>query len=72
MIVLSIFVNEEYKEVFGFFVKNELKLDLKWVYLKVEFKFKSKYVLFCKLENWFLEDVECILKYFGIESKIGL
>lgn len=65
--VMSTLANEEHKEAFGSFVKNELKLDLKWVYSKAELKPKSKYVLLCKLENRLPEDVECILKYFGIE-----
>lgn len=71
MTVLSTFANEEHKEAFGSFVKNELQLDLKWVYSKAELKPKSKYVLLCKLEDRLPEDVECILKYVGIESKIG-
>lgn len=71
MTVLSTFANEEHKEVFGSFVKNELQLDLKWVYSKAELKQKSKYILLCKLETRLPEDVECILKYLGIESKIG-
>lgn len=68
--VLSTFANEEHKEAFGSFVKNELQLDLKWVYSKAELKPKSKYVLLCKLENRLPEDVECILKYVGIEKEV--
>lgn len=69
--VLSTYAHEEHKEVFGSFVKNELQLDLKWVYSKSELKRKSKYVLLCKLESRLPEDVECILKHLGIKSKIG-
>lgn len=69
--VLSTYGNEEHKEVFGSFVEHELQLDLKWAYSKAELKRKNKYVLLCKFENRLPEDVEGILRYLGIESKIG-